>query len=178
MSDIVIHQKEITQFFITGLPRTRSSWFASFLSSGDTFCWHEALNGCNSRDDFYSRMRLPGYSAVGNADCGLALTDFQQHFVGKTLIVHRPLDEVVRSLRGVGIRADAFLLDFLKSLQKKQKQLKGWHIKFSDIDRNIEGIHQYLTGKQPDPNRLKLFLNMRVEPAEISGDLESLKVWI
>lgn len=162
-------------FFITGLPRSRTSWFASFMSSGDVFCHHEALNGCKSKEEFYQKLNLP-YRIVGNSDCGLAYTDFQK-LNAPTLIIHRDKEEVVESLVKAGI-CDRSVINVLTDLELRLFDLNGLHVPFNEIDSRIREIYHYLTGEFPDENRIRLFSNMRIQPIDTYGSEESLRIWL
>lgn len=163
-------------FFITGLPRSRTSWFASFMTSGDVFCYHEALNGCKSSEEFYQKLKLP-YRLVGNSDCGLAYTDFQK-LNAPTLIIHRDKHEVLESLVNNGITDDPSVINLLTDLEMRLLGLKGLHVRFDEIDLRLTEIFQYLTGDYPDAGRVKLFTNMNIQPIETKGSKESLEIWL
>lgn len=164
-------------FFITGLPRSRTSWFASFMSSGDVFCHHEALNRCKTKDEFYQKMKLP-YRLVGNSDCGLAYTDFQERFNSPTLIIHRDKYEVLESLIENWITQDRSVINLLSDLEDRLLGLRGLHVPFNEIDLRLPEIYHYLTGDIPDKNRVRLFSNMNIQPIDTSGDEESMRIWL
>lgn len=163
-------------FFITGLPRSRTSWFASFMSSGDIFCHHEAMNRCKSTEEFYEKLKLP-YRLVGDADCGLAYSDFQK-LNSPTLIIHRDKHEVLESLISSGITNDRSVINILTDLESRLLDLKGLHVRFEEIDSRLYEIYYHLTGDQVDENRVKLFTNMNIQPIDTSGDPESLRIWL
>lgn len=58
----------MSKFFITGLPRCRSAWFANLLSYGDSFCYHDGWHGCQTQELFRTRLKIPGFNHVGNSD--------------------------------------------------------------------------------------------------------------
>lgn len=148
------------KFFITGLPRSRTAWFAAFMTHDDIFCWHEALNGCLSKQDFYDRMELP-FKHVGNADCGLILTNFQEKYPdAPTVVIHR--EEKPEPMVG--------MKDGLWSII-------GYHVNYDDIDENLDAIHFFLTGKHANPHRVALFSKFNIQLKEITGDPRSLEVW-
>ena len=164
-------------FFITGLPRSRTAWFASFMSSGDVFCYHEALNRCKTKDEFYQKMKLP-YRLIGNSDCGLAYTDFLKKFNSPTVIIHRDKYEVLEDLIEKGITQDRSVINLLSDLEYRLLGLNGLHVQFNEIDLRLTEIYHYLTGELPDENRVRLYTNMNIQPIDTSGDEESMRIWL
>lgn len=86
------------RFLITGLPRSRTAWFAVAASSGGRTCWHEpsATLGLSSLMTIWEAM-----PDMGVSDAGLAphLTEVLDVLGPKTLVIHRDPDEVVTSMR-------------------------------------------------------------------------------
>jgi hypothetical protein len=61
-------------FFIVGLPRSRTSWLAAWLTHYPrSFCFHDGLKDCAAPDDLAEKFRLTGADICGNADSGLPL---------------------------------------------------------------------------------------------------------
>lgn len=56
-------------FFITGTPRSRTSWFANWLTWGNAFCHHDLLGKVDSLAQF--REEMSGAEFVGDSDTGL-----------------------------------------------------------------------------------------------------------
>jgi len=136
-------------FFVTGLPRSRTAWFSVFLSNGrDRFCYHELLSKCHSREDFYDAMEsTEKYGEVGNSDCGLPLTDFQERWPkAPTLIVHRP-----------------HAAEPIDGMRNYLRQLKGMHVEWEDIDDRLSDIHYYLTGIAANIDRVSLCKKMNIQ---------------
>ncbi len=137
-------------FFVTGHPRSRTFWFAQYLSAAggacgrEVVCHHEFLSRCTTRERFYNEMNLPGR---GNSDCGLILTDFQSVWPSApTLIVQRDIDEVVVSLHRLGV-TDVWTA--LKMAQHRLDRLKGLHVPYWEINERLEEIHTYLLPEVP-----------------------------
>jgi hypothetical protein len=63
-------------YFITGLPRSRTAWISNLLTSGCSFCWHDAAKFggvagiCSALD---AALLMPGVKVAGNSDSGLAM---------------------------------------------------------------------------------------------------------
>lgn len=89
----------VRHFFITGLPRSRTAWFANYLTFGDSFCLHDGFRGLKSVEDFPARLNVYE-GASGNSDPANVL--FWQRLVewypqAKWVVVVRPFGEVVVS---------------------------------------------------------------------------------
>lgn len=55
-------------FFITGLPRSRSSWMANFLTWGTTMCFHDGFVGYDLVGGLVAKMKAWKGDCVGHAD--------------------------------------------------------------------------------------------------------------
>lgn len=145
-------------FFITGLPRSRTAWFAAFMTATGHLCAHELLKQCQSRDVFYKTMR---YRNCGNSDCGLVLTDFQKKFPhAPTLIIHR--DGASEPVSGMA---------------KALGRLKGLHVKFDEINGNIETICTHLTGITPDSAVVDLYFKLNIQTMDYSPSHGTMELW-
>lgn len=88
-------------YFITGLPRSRTAWLANFFTQGESFCAHDAILGCDSLDAFERKLdALPG---VFRGDSDSALLFFAPELLrrfpdARWVVVCRDPEEVVRSL--------------------------------------------------------------------------------
>jgi hypothetical protein len=142
-------------FVITGMPRMRSAWFAAYLTQGDVLCYHEAIHSEET-------LQTAGYSHVGTADSGYILSPdwIEAAPAHKLVIVHRPVDDVVRSLKGIGQSDTRWLLE---AMGPKLRQLEGLHIEFDDINDKLEDIHDYLGLPGYDEERADLFANLNVQ---------------
>ena len=131
--------------FITGLPRSRTKWFADYFDGIDGFKGiHEPLNGCPSKEAFYT---LAGRGDVVISDSALHITDFQQRFPDhKTVIIERDIDEVFGSLKrffaSQGLPLPSY--EHLKHQAAETFALDGLRVRFEDIDDRLEEIHEYL----------------------------------
>jgi hypothetical protein len=82
------------RFFVTGLPRSRTAWFAVACASGGRVCHHEPSAWVD-----WEGLRQLWQPEVGVSDSamGLCLPQVIDAFGPKTLIIERPLDEVVNA---------------------------------------------------------------------------------
>lgn len=90
-----------TPFWITGLPRSRTAWFALAMRGQRSTCVHELTAEVSSFEDLKASW-LSGDPHIhrGNSDsaCGLHIDRILAEIQPKTLIVERPLGEVLASL--------------------------------------------------------------------------------
>jgi len=154
-------------FFVTGLPRSRTSWFSLYLD-----CEHEALNGLQSKQEFYDLMP----TIKGDSDCGLFLTDFQERWDAPTVIIRRPVKEVYNSVLPLMDLPDD-MLDILHAVDSRLDDLRGLHVPFDEIDERLEEITNYL-GEPYDEARAVRYKAMRVEPMNVFGSINSVEVWL
>jgi len=139
-------------FIITGLPRSRTAWFAKFFTALGHPCHHELLAHSNSEDEFIIDLYLGG-----NADCGMA---YYGEIALPTVIVHRPIIEVIDSLKQL---YNKDMTKMLYALQKKLRTFKGLHVNFYDLDRQLESIVYYCTNTYPDSKIVEEFKQMTIE---------------
>ena len=88
-------------FFITGLPRSRTAWLANFLTYRESFCYHEAIRDVNSLDDLKKLLSNPKYKYMGSSDSSLPL--FAEKVMNmfpdsKLVVVERDIVKVKKSL--------------------------------------------------------------------------------
>jgi hypothetical protein len=147
------------KFVITGLPRSRTSWFAAYLTHGDTFCHHEAIH-------FGKPMFMPGYTHIGNADSGYPMHPKWAEELGdhKVVVIHRDIDEVVASLAYVGVHD---VRPVLNEIYHNMDRLDGLHVAFEHINSHLPEIHEYIEVPY-DEERAKLFLAMNIEPVNFT----------
>ena len=139
------------RFVITGLPRTRTAWFAAyFMGVKDTICYHEASFMGNEMD-------VP-YRNIGNSEAGVPQEWLDEFKPQKIVVVHRPVAEVERSLEIIG---QPVKKGFIEALEERNQGIDGLHVDFYDI--NIEKIHDYLGLAGHDPYRAALFADMNVQ---------------
>ncbi len=126
-------------YFLTGLPRSRTAWFAEFLPD----CLHEGMEGCRSRHEYVQKLGLQGDSS-----CALMYFPIADYFPeAPVVIVERDLDAVIDSLDSVGLfnnRVYVMLIDSLKRLNA----MPGTRVDFEHLD--LEEIWHILIGTELD----------------------------
>jgi hypothetical protein len=60
-------------FFILSKPRCRTAWFSALLTEGDTYCFHEGMNGCATFEDYVAKLKARPETHVGDASPSLVL---------------------------------------------------------------------------------------------------------
>lgn len=145
----------MNRFVITGLPRSRTAWFSAYLSSGDVFCYHEAI-----RDE----RPLEGYPHTGTADCGYLLCPDWVESIGehKLVVIHRNPANVVNSLKKMGI-GNKEEYEALESLATALGHLNGLHICYDEINDRLEEMHDYLCLPNYDENRADMFKPLNIQ---------------
>lgn len=159
-------------FFITGLPRSRTAWLANFFSTGDVFCWHEAMAGVGSQDEYWKRMRSPQATYVGNSDCGLFMGGYRKGC--PLVIIERDLDEVEEALFHKGFPGTRSVLIESK---EAMDEMVGLRIPFEDINDRLEEIHNTCVTTPFNEQRAEQLIKLRVELTEIVPDPASIRVW-
>lgn len=91
-------------YFITGLPRSRTSWLANFLTSGSSHCYHDELSKRTKQPVPFHKLResleIPGKRYIGVSDSGLALWHCEllnQFPEAKWVFIDRDFEEALKS---------------------------------------------------------------------------------
>lgn len=149
---------QINRFVITGLPRMRSAWFSAYLTTGDVFCYYEAIK---------DSLPLNGYKHTGTADCGYLLRPEWVESIGehKLVVIHRNLNDVLESAEELGLTANIELLPYLND---KLYELDGLHVDFDDINDRLLEIHNYIGLPCFNKDRANMFINMKIQTKQWS----------
>lgn len=170
----------MTQFFITGLPRCRTKWFAEYFSGIDgVFCYHEVLNGLRSKEDFYHAMTAPGFDFIGNSDSGLYITDFADRWPdAPVVIIDRDVNEVFESLtryfREQGYPDPNY--DFLLEQKQAVEALGGFRVAYEDINKRLPEIHDYI-GIPFDDGYAGQVADENLQIPVLNTDVDSYLLW-
>ena len=152
------------RFFITGLPRSRTAWMASFMTSGNAVCLHEPRN-------WAAMWNHDGAQHVGIADSGLGfqLQNIIDTYEPQVLIIDRPKDEVEASLAALntGLPRTNFVEILHKALSKFNSGEKNilrvpYHL-LSDM-RTMQKIFWHLTpGEAFDEGRFMSMKDLNIQ---------------
>lgn len=150
-------------FFVTGLPRSRTTWFSAYLD-----CEHDLL-GRVTRKAFYKIMP----TLTGLSDSGLMFTDFQKKWDAPTLIIERDPLEVAESMERIGEPIPAALLSMGVA---KLAEVQGLRVPIDEIDERLPEINDYL-GLEYDPIRAERYKRMKITPLLQDSNVDVFKEW-
>ena len=132
-------------FCIYGIPRSRTAWLSTFFTANGYFCYHEAINGCNSLSEYMVKTATCGDSTTNIAMSKYMPTDT------KLVLIHGDIDKSVEYCEAYGL-ADSRC--WLESGSKTLQSLEGLHVDLHDIDSRLEEIWAYVTGDMPYNERV------------------------
>jgi hypothetical protein len=161
-------------FYVTGLPRSRTSWLATLLSHGDdSLCLHEPL-ARTAPDRLHQLFAEVETRYAGIADCGLPVVapDLPLQIPGPILVVVRDPVEVIASLaRYFGGEEDSHaggvallhqrLLEFLE-LNPDHATIPFEAL--DDFDSVAQAWSYLLPDIDPPKLRIRELMRMRIDP--------------
>lgn len=156
-------------YFVVGLPRSRTAWLANFLTYDGNFCYHEGLNGCSSIEEYKEKLG----NNKGDSCTGLPLIDLEGEFPeAPKLIIESDVQDSVEFAKNMyGFDLTKELTDF----KCKMDSMKGMRVKLENINDSLEDIWKYLIGTPYDKERGDMLSNMNVQTMNyFDYDLESL----
>ncbi len=170
------------KFFIYSLPRSRTTWLSAWLTTDQSLCLHEAGNKVNRWEDLPEYMNsFHGYEYVGNSDCGniMIANEINTMFPDATsVIIWRPLDEVMDSLKSVGLSCDSKLFKgWFNKLNKMAKIMPEYE--FSELykPQTARLLWETLLPEIPfDLNRFNLMSSIHMEPIYLKTKY-NIKPW-
>jgi hypothetical protein len=146
----------MSNFFVIGLPRSRTAWLANFLTYDGSFCYHEGLNGCSSVEEYKQKLG----KHRGDSCTGLTYIDMNKEFPdAPKLIVESSVEDSVEFAKKI------YNIDLSVEFQAssdKMKLIKGMRVKLKDINNSLEEIWKYLIGTPYNKGRGDMLNNMEV----------------
>jgi hypothetical protein len=143
-------------FFVTGLPRSRTAWLANFLTY-EKFCFHEGMNGCYSLADYKEKLGEDN----GDSNTALALIDVEKEFPHcPVLVIH---GDINKSADYMYKTYDIYDLHYVKEMENRLSNIKGMHIDVNEIDDKLPEIWEYLIGTEFDYQRAEMLKRLRIE---------------
>lgn len=144
-------------FFVVGLPRSRTAWLANFLTYDNRLCFHEGLNGCQSLEKYREKLG----ANKGDSSTGLMLIDINALYPDAPVLVIESDGKKTAEFiyKEYGFYAPE-AVDFFKS---KLRKIKGKRIHVNDIDNRLEEIWAYLIGTPFNRQRADLLTGFNVQ---------------
>jgi len=123
---------------ILGLPRSRTAWLSVFMSQSNTYFHHEAINGCNSINEY--RQKVFG--------CGDSTTAFQlikgELSGDKIVIIRKSKKELQRCIDWTNSEFCGDNEQFILDMNFELSLIDGLIINQSDIDNRLKEIWEHL----------------------------------
>lgn len=118
-------------FIVYGLPRSRTYWLSRFLTYGEWSCGHEEIRHARSLEDVKAWFGQPctGTAETAGAPWWRLVQAVRPDI--KTVVVRRPVDDVVRSMIGTGVPFDE---------QKVTLAARKLNAKLDQIERRVPGV--------------------------------------
>lgn len=152
-------------YFIVGLPRSRTAWLANFLTHGASLCFHEALRYVEKPEELKAFMERDA-DYVGDCDPMLAIhwRKVAEMFPdAKWVVIDRKIEDVRKSCQRVGV-PEVGLEKLHENLSELCKELTPWYVDYERLDDNIHGLWAYLFPSVPFPeDRYAMLRQMYVD---------------
>ena len=133
-------------YFIVGLPRSRTAWLAAFMRQSSKHCLHDGFNGCNNLIEYWDKLEDGGDSSTG-----LGIIDINRLKPGSPVVViEKNKDELEHCIEWCSNTYNFNAKAHLIKLHEKLKRIKGLHIQQSEIDDNLENIWTHLVSDEWD----------------------------
>lgn len=149
---------------ILGYPRSRTAWLAAFLTTENSFCFHEGVGNLKERrlrtiPEYRKLIKLYSehYEHVGDANTVALLR--QKYIIpgAKIVIIERDKSDVEGSLYALG-----FYADIPEVIEYPYNEYIT--VKFEEIDNKLDEIWDFcLPGIKYQSARAKLFKQMNIQ---------------
>lgn len=149
-------------FMVISMPRSGSAWLSNWLTTETSLCIHEPLHEHYPLD--WDVGIAPTYSGLRGVACtGIWMyPEFLKNHPARKVIVHRPKEEINKSLRALGV---------LETLEVKTESMlwapEGMHVTFSEILKDskvAKKVYEFLLeGKEFEQNRFNQLVKLNVQ---------------
>jgi hypothetical protein len=160
----------VLEFMVISAPRSGSAWCSNWLTTEHTHCVHDPLMHTHYSE--WDRMPIADGKKLGVACTGIAVVapEVLRGFPARKAILHRPLEEINRSLARLGLPR------LSGEWKRALDDVPGMHCDWRELFENPERIWVYLTGTPFDPERHDALkrLHVEVEPRRAQPNP---KVW-
>jgi hypothetical protein len=163
----------MSNFFILGMPRSRTTWLSAFMHSDLVFCNHETF----SYKDFDASQfwEIEGYEYKGSVDNDPRYSKpYLVDKEAKLVIVKRDYNDVYKSLVSLGVDPELLKID-LDSMYAELEFAESRAdlvVDFKSLDNSLPEICQLCTPNIGyDKVKHTLFKNFYIEPRGIDPTL-------
>lgn len=136
-------------YLITGLPRSRTAWFAAVCSTVDgSICYHEPSADYRTWQAAASLWDSARQKWCGISDSGFSfkIREIIDQWHPQVLIIERPAGEVLTSLEGIGIRRSNICDLMHERLDAVSAADGAMRVNFADLTNNhvVAGCLEHL----------------------------------
>lgn len=156
-------------FLITGLPRSRTAWFALLCSGLQEICWHEPTQHGQWQDVCSGIWNCTDAPFVGISDSALGfnLSNILLEYKPRTVIIDRKISDVSASLAKQGITGiDRYLKALYDILWAAHNHPYVKWVRYEDLDDQeliIECMDWLMPGGMSHAQRAKHFMDFKIE---------------
>lgn len=155
-------------FLITGLPRSRTAWLALAATTERSICFHEPLSRMREWQDVGALWRSEDYEFTGISDSALGfhLDHILETSAPRTLIVERPVEDVIKSLAAIDVSGDDYCRLLAEYLGRQKSHPLVKRVAFSDLaDMAVvaECLRWLMPGLGVDMNKLGELQKLNVQ---------------
>ena len=128
------------QYFVFGLPRSRTAWLSVFLSQSGIHCHHEAVNGCYTKNEYLAKI-----DGCGDSTTAFGLCQEAQYKDKPVLIIEKSKAELSRCIEWCNGVFGSGSKDAIMSQHDKLMELEGMKVAQPQINKKMPAIFEYLT---------------------------------
>jgi hypothetical protein len=155
-------------YFIVGLPRSRTAWLSVFMSQSSQYCLHDGFNGCNNLIEYWDKLEEGGDSSTG-----LMMIDINRLKPNSpVVIIEKNKLELERCIEWCSYVYGFDAKDHIVELNERLKAIEGLRINQSEINDNLRSIWEYLV----DEDWNESYANMKdfnIQVASTEIDIEA-----
>lgn len=126
------------------------------MTYGDSFCYHEGINGCHTVEDYQAKIQ-----GVGDSTCAI-LHRHESLFPDSRIVIIE--SDVGKSIEYARTAFNIDMSDKLKSTQKRLSGMDGLKIRYTDINSRLKEIWGYLTNTEYDEGRADMLIGLNIQP--------------
>jgi hypothetical protein len=164
-------------FFITGLPRSRTAWLSAVCDGvPGAACFHEPLRRFTRWEDAgqlwadHPTATETKFAGISDSGLGFHAAEIIERWKPQTVIVERPIDDVLASLERIGLpasrRALTILQKRLASVADNPLVRRVDFDQLSDPDAALQALRHLMPTASIDRRRLARMseLNIQAQP--------------